>query len=170
MEGPPPPLASRPHVRRRAASDLDPLDIADPAARLRLASYVWAGPARSTRALRRGATLALALDVRVERADAAEWLEERLPQRARDAATVVYHSIFLQYPPRETRERSQPRSSRRGAQPRRRSRGCGSSPRPCSADRDESVRLLIDLITWPGGERRMLGATDGHVRFVDARV
>jgi hypothetical protein len=32
------------------------------------------------------------------------------------------------------------------------------------------VRYLIDLITWPGGGRRTLGITDGHVRFVDARL
>ena len=27
--------------------------------------------------------------------------------------------------------------------------------------------FLIDVIHWPGRERRTLGITDGHVRFID---
>jgi hypothetical protein len=32
----------------------------------------------------------------------------------------------------------------------------------------DSVRFLIDVIHWPGSERRTLGITDGHVRFIDS--
>ena len=31
----------------------------------------------------------------------------------------------------------------------------------------DSVRMLLDLTIWPGGERRILAATDGHVRSVE---
>jgi len=30
------------------------------------------------------------------------------------------------------------------------------------------LRFVIDLTTWPGGARRILGYTDGHVRAVYA--
>jgi hypothetical protein len=30
----------------------------------------------------------------------------------------------------------------------------------------DSLRFLVDVVTWPGGERRSLAATDGHVRSV----
>ena len=32
----------------------------------------------------------------------------------------------------------------------------------------DSVRFLVDLMTWPGAERRTLATTDGHGRFVQA--
>ena len=168
-KGAPPPLAVRIDVRRRAASDLSPLDISDPAERLRLRSYVWAD--QPDRLARFDGAVALARDagVRVERADAAEWLAARLPQRARDAATVVYHSIFLQYPPRETRAAIAAAIESAGAQ--------ATSAAPLAWLRLEpetvlggpleSTRMLLDLTIWPGGERRILAATDGHVRSVE---
>jgi hypothetical protein len=27
--------------------------------------------------------------------------------------------------------------------------------------------LIVDLVTWPGGERRTLAITDGHANFVN---
>ena len=32
----------------------------------------------------------------------------------------------------------------------------------------DSLRMVLDLTTWPGGERRVLAHTDGHVRGVYA--
>ena len=156
-------------VRRRAASDLSPLDISDPAERLRLKSYVWAD--QPDRLARFDGAVALARDagVRVERADAAEWLAARLPQRARDAATVVYHSIFLQYPPRETRAAIAAAIESAGAQATRAAplAWLRLEPETVLGGPLESTRMLLDLTIWPGGERRILAATDGHVRSVE---
>jgi len=168
-KGAPPPLAVRIDVRRRAASDLSPLDISDPAERLRLRSYVWAD--QPDRLARFDGAVALARDagVRVERADAAEWLAARLPQRARDAATVVYHSIFLQYPPRETRAEIAAAIESAGAQATRAAplAWLRLEPETVLGGPLESTRMLLDLTIWPGGERRILAATDGHVRSVE---
>jgi hypothetical protein len=30
------------------------------------------------------------------------------------------------------------------------------------------VRFVVDLVTWPGAERRTLAITDGHGNFVNA--
>lgn len=51
--GPPPPFDARLAIRHRAACDLNPLDIGDPAQRLRLRAYIWLGSTRAPRALRR---------------------------------------------------------------------------------------------------------------------
>ena len=101
--GAPPPIADI-AVRNRAACDLNPLDISDEAQRLQLKSYIW--PDQPERLARFDGAVALAREtgVCVERADAAEWLARKLSARAEDAATIVYHSVFLQYPPREARE------------------------------------------------------------------
>src|SRR5262245_32587528 len=168
--GPPPPLEAAVRVHSRAACDMNPLDLRRADERLRLRSYIW--PDQAERLARFDAAAALALEskVSVERADAAAWLEERLPARAPDALTVVYHSVFLQYPPRETRARIEAAIQQAGE------RGPGPlawlrlEPEVVLGGPRESVRFLLDVITWPGGERRTLAATDGHARFVDASL
>jgi hypothetical protein len=103
-QGAPPPLDAPLHVRSRAACDLNPLDIRDANQVLQLKSYIWPDQADRIARFEGAVALAIDADVRVERADAASWLRQKLPARAKDGATVVYHSIFLQYPPREARE------------------------------------------------------------------
>jgi hypothetical protein len=165
-QGPPPPVRAPIHVQSRAACDQNPLDLGDPEARLRLRSYIWADQRDRLQRFDAAADLALANGVLVERADAAAWLEQRLPGRDAHALTVVYHSVFFQYPPREIRERIAAAIERAGE----------AGPAPLAWLRVEpevvlggprdSLRFLVDVVTWPGGERRSLAATDGHVRSV----
>jgi hypothetical protein len=165
--GPPPPLDAHPRVRSRAACDLNPLDLRKPEERLRLRAYIWPDQADRLARFDAAAALALAHDVRVERADAAEWLERRLAQRAPDALTVVYHSVFYQYPPRETRQRIAAALERAGGASAAPLAWLRLEPEAALGGPRNSVRFLVDLITWPGGERRTLATTDGHGRFVE---
>lgn len=157
------------NVRNRAACDLNPLDIRDQAARSQLKSYIW--PDQPDRLARFEGAVALALkhDIRVERADAAEWLARKLAARASDAATIVYHSVFLQYPPRESRDAIVNAIRDTGA------RATADAPLAWVRLEPEGVtdgvnspRFVVDLHTWPGGQRRVLAYTDGHVRAVYA--
>jgi len=169
-QGPAPPTQVALNVRWRAACDLNPLDIRDSEQALRLKSYVWADQpdrlARFDGALR----LALDNDVRVERADAAEWLAHKLASRARDAATIVYHSVFLQYPPRETREAivAAIETAGAGATETAPLAWVRLEPEAVTDGVDNGLRFVVDLHTWPGGRRRVLAFTDGHVRSVFA--
>ncbi|HRO02982.1 MAG TPA: DUF2332 domain-containing protein [Terricaulis sp.] len=167
--GAPPPLGEI-NVRHRAACDLNPLDIRDEAARLQLKSYIW--PDQPDRLARFDGAVALALqhDTRVDRADAAEWLAQKLAARANDSATIVYHSVFLQYPPRAAREAIVGAIQRAGA-------GATAQaplawvrlePEAVTDGVENGLRFVIDLTTWPGGQRRILGYTDGHVRAIYA--
>lgn len=168
--GPAPPVAAKPHVRSRAGCDLNPLDIADPAQTLQLKSYIW--PDQPERLARFEGAVALAREVgvRVDRADAGAWIAQKLAERARDAATVVYHSIFLQYPQRETRERIVESIRRAGAEatPEAPLVWVRLEPEALLDGVRDSIRILLDLTVWPGGERRVLAVTDGHVRRVEA--
>jgi hypothetical protein len=114
--------------------------------------------------------LALAQNVRVERANAAEWLAAKLASRAGEGATLVYHSIFLQYPPRETRAAiaDSIRAAGEAASPEAPLAWVRLEPEALTDGVRESVRIVLDLTTWPGAERRVLGYTDGHVRAVEA--
>jgi len=168
--GPAPATHAQPRVRNRAGCDLNPLDIRDPAQRLQLKSYIWPDqPDRLTR-FDGAVELALAHDARVERASADAWVARKLAERAGDAATIVYHSVFLQYPPREAREAIARAIAAAGA------KATASAPLAWVRLEPEMVtdgvengfRFVIDLTTWPGGQRRILGYTDGHVRAIEA--
>jgi hypothetical protein len=167
--GPPPPLGPL-DIRNVAACDLNPLDITDPQQRLQLRSYVW--PDQPERLARFDGAVALALETgrKVERADAAAWLQRKLPERARDAATVVYHSIFLQYPPREVRSaiREAIHAAGETATADAPLAWIRVEPEALTDGVRDSVRVVIDVITWPGAVRRIIGYTDGHVRSIYA--
>ncbi len=103
--GPPPPDAPVEIVAIRGC-DQAPVNLADPAAALRVKAYVW--PEIAPRIARMDAAIALAAERApdVVRADAADWVEQQLaaPQEA-GVTRVIHHSIVWQYIPPERRER-----------------------------------------------------------------
>ncbi len=168
--GPAPPINVRPQIRYRAACDLNPLDVSDDAQVLRLKSYIWADQPERMARLEGAVAIARDENVRVEQGDAADWVARKLASRAGDAATIVYHSIFLQYPPREARAAIAEAIESAGAQATAEAplAWVRLEPEGLFGGEPNSARMVIDLITWPGGERRVLGHTDGHVRSVYA--
>lgn len=91
-------------IDSRAACDQYPVDPCDPNDRLRLHSYIWPDqPARMER-LNVAVELAHRSGLKVEKADASEWVKRKLAGALPQGTTVVYHSVFFQYPPREVRE------------------------------------------------------------------
>ena len=168
--GPVPPSDAQPRIRSKAACDLNPLDIRILEERLRLRSYIWPDQPDRLARFDGAVDLALASAVDVERANAAEWLLEKLAARALDAATIVYHSVFLQYPPEDVRESIVRTIRDAGA--------AATSKAPLAWVRVEpealidgvtdSKRFTIDLTVWPGGVRRIIGYTDGHGRVIHA--
>lgn len=168
--GPPPPLADI-NVRNRAACDLNPLDISDERERLQLKSYIWPDQPERLARFDGAAVLARETGVQVERADAAEWLAQKLGARADDAATIVYHSVFLQYPPRRAREAIIAAITDAAARATSRAplAWVRLEPEAVTDGIENSPRMVIDITTWPGATRRIIGYTDGHVRAVYAQ-
>jgi hypothetical protein len=167
--GPPPPIADI-AVRNRAACDLNPLDVSDDAQRLQLKSYIWADQPERLARFDGAVSLARQTGVHVERADAATWLAQKLANRADDAATIVYHSVFLQYPPRDAREAIVDAIKSTGARATARAplAWVRLEPEAITDNVRDSPRMVIDVTTWPGARRRIVGYTDGHVRAVYA--
>jgi hypothetical protein len=114
--------------------------------------------------------LALAANVQVERADAGDWLEAKLAARPAAGVSVVYHSVFYQYPPRETQARIAALMHAAGAAAREANPLCWLrlEPEPILGGARDSHDFLIDVIRWPGAQRTILGRTDGHVRHMRA--
>ncbi len=168
--GPAPPAEVSLNVRGRAACDLNPLDISDPAQLLQLQSYIWPDQADRLARFAGAVSLARAQNVKVERADAADWLAEKLRHRATDAATMIYHSVFLFYPPRAAREAiiAAVEQAGAGATPQAPLAWVRLEPEALLDGARDSQRFVADITAWPGGERRVLAYTDGHVRAVEA--
>jgi hypothetical protein len=169
-QGAPPPLTAAPRIRSRAACDLNPLQVSDRAQRLQLRSYIWADQRERLARFDAAAELAVATGQRVEKADAAEWLGRRLAARPTDAATLIYHSVFLQYPPPAVRTAIIDTICNAGATATRAAplAWLRLEPEALLGGPRNSMRFWVELITWPGATRRLLAITDGHVRRVES--
>ncbi len=161
-EGAGPDLATPLAVVARAGCDLRPIDPAAPADRERLLSYIW--PDQSERLARAEAALALAAKsgTRVERADAGDWLANRLaapasPHRAR----VVFHTIVWPYLPDPTKTKLKTAIREAGA------RATADAPLAWLAMEPDEVdgSAAIHVTIWPTGKTLMMGRTDFHGRW-----
>ena len=161
--GPPPDTAYRVHAR--AGCDLRPLDPAVEADRLRLLSYIW--PDQPDRLNRTRAALALAAagGVRVDRADAVAWLEDRFAVRHAGMAHVVCHTIAWQYLPPAARQRGEALMADAGA------RATRDAPLAWLRLEDDGERpgAGLRLRLWPDGTDRLLARVDFHGRWIDWR-
>jgi hypothetical protein len=100
-----PPLDAPLRIAYRAGCDRRPLDPGTEDGRLTLTSYVWPDQVERLERLRAALALAAEVDAPVVRAGAADWVEARLAEPAPGVATVICHSLVMQYLPDEERER-----------------------------------------------------------------
>ena len=161
-EGGPP--ASNPVVAERLACDRRPLDLCDPAVRLRLMAYVWPDQTERLSRLRAGIDLALAAGVRVAAMDAAEFAEaEGAPRAGR--LTVIDHSVFWQYMPAETQARARAAIEAHGAAATAEAPFAWLCMEP--APLTGPIVMEVRLTTWPGGESRVLARSHPHGTWIE---
>lgn len=161
--GQPPTLPARIAVAERRGNDLRPIALSDPAAVLRLRSYVW--PDQAARAARLQGAIALAQrDLPcVDGGDAAAWVERELATPRAGAATVLLHSVVWQYLPGATRERIEAAVAA-AAQ-----RATQAAPlawlRMEFFAKDAPAELRLTL--WPEGRERILARSHPHGEWVE---
>lgn len=100
------PANARLEIAAIQGCDQAPIDLSDPDAALRVKSYVW--PENADRLERMNAAIALATEKRpdVVKADALEWVLERLASpQPENLVRVINHSIVWQYIPSDSREK-----------------------------------------------------------------
>jgi hypothetical protein len=100
-----PPLDTPLEIASRAGCDPRPVDPLTEEGRLTLTSYVWPDQLERLERLRAALSVAREVNAPVERAGAADWIGARLAEPAPGTATVVFHSIVMEYLPDEERER-----------------------------------------------------------------
>ncbi|HEV2966488.1 MAG TPA: DUF2332 domain-containing protein [Candidatus Dormibacteraeota bacterium] len=101
----PPTLDRTAEVIERKGCDLEPIDATSDDGALSLRSFIWADQLGRLSRLDGAIEVAKQMPVDVERVDAVAFLERELDAPWPDAATVVFHSVFLQYPTEEIRSR-----------------------------------------------------------------
>jgi hypothetical protein len=145
-----PPLDTPLGVRSRAGCDARPLDPRNEEDRLTLTSYVWADQTERLARLRAALEVAAETGIRVEKARAADWVEERLCDETPGVTAVVFHSIVMQYLPEDERERFE--------------HAVRAAPGSVAWLRMEPAGELTDvrLTLWPGGEERLLAQAGYH--------
>ena len=163
-------LDQTPVIASRAACDLNPIDVSDPDAALRLKAYIW--PDQSERMARVEGAIALSRQTGSvpDRADAAEWLRGKLVNRPKTGVTVIFHSIFLQYPPQTTRRALRDMIAAAGAT------ATETAPLAWLCYEPEAFfrrsphpdKLISHLTYWPGGMKQVMAESDGHVMSVTA--
>jgi hypothetical protein len=121
-----------------------------------LRSFVWPDQLDRLRRLEAALEVAARVPVTVDRAAAADWLAVQLAAPRPGVATVVSHSIVMQYLSSEERERMLAVLRDAGARARR-----GA---PLAWLRMESAGPVAEvrLTAWPGGRRQVLGTTNYH--------
>jgi hypothetical protein len=146
-----PPPAAIVRVVSRQAVDRNPLDVTAPATRRMLSAYVWTDQRDRLARLNAALDLATATPLDLARADAADWLEERLtltPQQG--VCRVVMHTIAFQYFPPGVQDRIRTHMAVVGSQ--------STTDAPLAwltfeAEEDGFERRpMLRLRTWPGQE------------------
>jgi hypothetical protein len=161
--GPPAELFERDvEVVRRLGIDRHPVDVTDEAGAKLLEAFVWADQPERIERLRLAVELVRRSPPELVHADYVEVLPKALAERQDDAFTVVYHSASVVYLSRDVRERLREEIEEAGSQG------------PLAWLSYESVEetpgyyvFVLDLQTWPGGERRRLAKLDGHANTLE---
>jgi hypothetical protein len=160
--GPSPPVDAQVEVIARAACDRRPGDLSDPVQQRRLLAYIWPDQLDRLTRLKAAIAEARANNIVVERADAADWTRERVDLRP-GAASVLYHSVFWQYMPPESRDATQAAIEALGAK--------ATAQQPFAwlrmePDPDDLARMALSLTLWPTGETRVLATAHPHGAWV----
>jgi hypothetical protein len=147
-------------VVARAGCDAAPLDPRSEHDTITLRGFVWPDQVERFEALTAALELARSRTVEVERADAGAWCEQRLAARESGVATVLYHSLVLQYLGDETRERMLAAIAGAGEQ--------ATEESPFAWLRMElgGDEADVRLTRWPGGDERLVARAHYHGRPV----
>lgn len=143
-------------VAERAGCDVAPIDPTSAEGVLRLRSFVWGDQLDRLDRLDAALEVAAAVPAPVVRAGAADWADEVLAAPTPGVATVVAHSIVLQYLAPPERRRLVDRIEAAGA--------AATSAAPLAWLRLEpgGDRAELRLTCWPGGDARLLATSAYH--------
>ncbi|MGH8317060.1 MAG: DUF2332 domain-containing protein [Steroidobacteraceae bacterium] len=159
-KGPSPPVDTGLTIRSRRGCDANPIDLQSARARERLISYVWADQSDRIARLEAAISIALAIPVAIDCAEAADWVERQIKLAPVGGATrVLFHSIVWSYLSKESRRRICAHLNCAGVAAR--------SDAPLAWLRFEIAEPPeLRLTLWPSGEETLLARAHSHGAWV----
>ena len=158
-EGPPPLLPEHfDLIAERRGCDRNPLDATSDDGRLTLLSFTWPDQLERIARLEAAIEVARRVPVAVDRADAVTWVESQLATARPGTASVVVHSIVLQYLPSDARRRFLAAVEHGGR------KATASAPVAWLRMEPAGDRAELRLTMWPGGAEEVLATSGYHGR------
>jgi hypothetical protein len=154
---PVPDLSGPVEVADRRGCDISPIDATTEEGRLTLLSFVWPDQLARFERLRTALELAHTYPVVVDRADAGQWVGEQVRELAAGTATVVFHSIVLQYLPKDSRRALRAALEQAGERTTTDAPLAWLRMEPAGAKHAD-----LRLTSWPGGEEELLATSGFH--------
>jgi hypothetical protein len=148
-------------VIERCGCDVNPLDATTEEGQRTLLAFAWPDQEERLRRLANAIEVARSVPATLERADATEWLEQRLATPRAGAASVVFHSIVLPYLSVNAREQLTELLSRAGE------RATAEAPLAWLSLEAGGKEAEVHLTLWPGHRRRRIATAGYHGRDVE---
>jgi hypothetical protein len=150
-------------VAERRGCDPLPVDPTGEEGRRTLLSYLWPDQVERLERMRAALEVAEQIPVRVERGAAVEWISDCLSRPAPGRATVVFHSIVMQYLSEAQREEFRAALEEAG------SRADRQAPLAWIGMEPDGEAADVRLTTWPGGEECSIARAGYHGNPVELR-
>ena len=135
---------------------MNPLDPCSAEDRLTLMSFVFPDQLQRFRILAAALDLSSRVSATVEKADAPMWLDEQLENCQSGTATVVFHSLVMQYLTHAEQNRIRQILSEAG------DRAAPTAPMAWLRMEHGSGDVDLRLTVWPGGNERLLATATNH--------
>jgi hypothetical protein len=143
-------------VAERRGCDPNPIDPSGTEGRALLRSFVWPDQLHRLERLDAAIAVAAAVPVVIDRARAGPWLDDRLARPVPGTATVVVHSVMMQYLTAAERQQVRARLARAG------DRAAPRAPLAWLRMEPGGPVAEVRLTTWPGGRTRLLATSTFH--------
>jgi hypothetical protein len=150
------PFDVRATVAERAGCDENPLDPTTDEGRTTLLSYVWPDQLDRLALVRAACDVARRVPATVEQTNGAEWIVDRLARPTPRLATIVYHSIVIQYFDEASRDRFVAAIADAGR------RATRDAPLAWLRMEPGGEQAEVRVTQWPGGEERLVATTGFH--------
>ena len=155
-----PPGGRRCRVVERGGCDPLPLDPCSAEGQITLLSYLWADQRERIALLRGALEVARRVPAAVDASGAPAWLAARLAAPAPGVASVVFHSIVMQYLSAADRRRVASVLAEAGG------RATGRAPLAWLRMEPGGEQAEVRLTLWPGGSERLIASAGFHGRPV----
>jgi hypothetical protein len=152
------PQLEKPIIESRAACDRAPIDLWDNSQCDRLRSYIWPDQPDRLQRLTGAIGLARQIGVKVETADAADWLTRQFATLPQGVTTILFHTVMWQYLLARTKEGIRDLLDEAGQDATRNRPLAWLRYEPGESEGPFELRLTM----WPGGQERLLATGHPH--------